>query len=275
MSGACFLVRRSRLRGGRRLRRVVLHVRRGRRPVLAAGPGRMGGGLRAGRRGDPRQGVSTERHPYRMIVEHHRSLLRFAARSSAGWRRLLLPLVAVGAGPCGLAWPSFGPAQGRRPRRGLRSPGCRVSSDHAEQTRRANGSSAPPPPAADGPIAARCRSTGTPAWSSSASSACCWSGSAATSGPTGRRPRPGRRPPSSSGTPRSASTSAARSSRTCRPAPTPPRSGLTANGNGVLTIAPKNSSESGANATLGKFVSDYKGLELTRQHPAVPGRAGL
>ncbi len=42
------------------------------------------------------QGVSTDRHPYRMIAEHHRSLLRFAGRSTAGWRRLLLPLVAVG-----------------------------------------------------------------------------------------------------------------------------------------------------------------------------------
>jgi hypothetical protein len=38
--------------------------------------------------------------------------------------------------------------------------------------------------------------------------------------------------------------------------------GLTANGNGVVTIAPKNSSESGANATLGTFVAGYKGLEL-------------
>lgn len=44
------------------------------------------------------QGVSTEAHPYRMILEHHRSLLRFATRSSAGWRKLLLPLVAVGLG---------------------------------------------------------------------------------------------------------------------------------------------------------------------------------
>jgi N-acetylglucosaminyl-diphospho-decaprenol L-rhamnosyltransferase len=42
------------------------------------------------------QGVSTDRHPYRMIMEHHRSLLRFAARSSRGWRKALLPLVAVG-----------------------------------------------------------------------------------------------------------------------------------------------------------------------------------
>jgi N-acetylglucosaminyl-diphospho-decaprenol L-rhamnosyltransferase len=45
-----------------------------------------------------RQGVSTDHHPYRMILEHHRSLLRFASRSSRGWRRALLPLVAVGIG---------------------------------------------------------------------------------------------------------------------------------------------------------------------------------
>jgi N-acetylglucosaminyl-diphospho-decaprenol L-rhamnosyltransferase len=45
-----------------------------------------------------RQGVSTDHHPYRMIVEHHRSLLRFAGRSSRGWRRALLPLVALGIG---------------------------------------------------------------------------------------------------------------------------------------------------------------------------------
>jgi N-acetylglucosaminyl-diphospho-decaprenol L-rhamnosyltransferase len=42
------------------------------------------------------QGRSTDRHPYRMIVEHHRSLLRFASRTSTGWRTALLPLVAVG-----------------------------------------------------------------------------------------------------------------------------------------------------------------------------------
>ncbi|HWE70696.1 MAG TPA: glycosyltransferase family 2 protein [Acidimicrobiales bacterium] len=44
------------------------------------------------------QGVSTDRHPYRMIVEHHRSLLRFAGESTSGWRRALLPLVVVGIG---------------------------------------------------------------------------------------------------------------------------------------------------------------------------------
>ena len=41
-------------------------------------------------------GVSTDRHPYRMIAEHHRGLLRFAARTSSGLERLLLPLMAFG-----------------------------------------------------------------------------------------------------------------------------------------------------------------------------------
>ena len=48
--------------------------------------------------------------------------------------------------------------------------------------------------------------------------------------------------------------------------------GLTANGNGVLTIAPLNSSESGSNATLGKFVSGYKGLELSASSLRYPGK---
>ena len=50
------------------------------------------------------------------------------------------------------------------------------------------------------------------------------------------------------------------------------KTGLTANGNGVITIAPKNSSESGSNATLGKFVSGYKGLELTSSTLQYPGK---
>jgi N-acetylglucosaminyl-diphospho-decaprenol L-rhamnosyltransferase len=40
------------------------------------------------------QGVSTRRHPYRMLVAHHRSALRFACRSTEGWRRAMLPLAA-------------------------------------------------------------------------------------------------------------------------------------------------------------------------------------
>jgi N-acetylglucosaminyl-diphospho-decaprenol L-rhamnosyltransferase len=41
------------------------------------------------------QGASTAKHPYRMIAEHHRSLLRFAAKRWHGARRLALPLAAA------------------------------------------------------------------------------------------------------------------------------------------------------------------------------------
>jgi N-acetylglucosaminyl-diphospho-decaprenol L-rhamnosyltransferase len=42
------------------------------------------------------QGVSTAHHPYRMAVAHHRSMWRFAARSSTGATRVALPVVAGG-----------------------------------------------------------------------------------------------------------------------------------------------------------------------------------
>jgi N-acetylglucosaminyl-diphospho-decaprenol L-rhamnosyltransferase len=41
------------------------------------------------------QGVSTARHPYRMLVAHHRSALRFTVRTTSGWRRAALPLAAA------------------------------------------------------------------------------------------------------------------------------------------------------------------------------------
>ncbi|MBV8161877.1 MAG: glycosyltransferase family 2 protein [Acidimicrobiia bacterium] len=41
-------------------------------------------------------GASSELAPYRMILAHHRSLLRFSARTARGRRRLLLPLVTLG-----------------------------------------------------------------------------------------------------------------------------------------------------------------------------------
>lgn len=44
------------------------------------------------------EGVSRRRHPYRMLLEHHRSALRFASRTMSGGRRLVLPLAAVGLG---------------------------------------------------------------------------------------------------------------------------------------------------------------------------------
>ncbi len=48
--------------------------------------------------------------------------------------------------------------------------------------------------------------------------------------------------------------------------------GLTADGNGLMIISPKNSSESGGNATLGKFVSEYKGLTLSSTTLGYPGK---
>jgi hypothetical protein len=51
------------------------------------------------------------------------------------------------------------------------------------------------------------------------------------------------------------------------------QTGLIANGNGVLTIHPNGPSEAGANATLGKFVSGYKGLQLTSSSLQYPGKA--
>ncbi|MHB1517622.1 MAG: hypothetical protein ACYCVN_00435 [Acidimicrobiales bacterium] len=50
------------------------------------------------------------------------------------------------------------------------------------------------------------------------------------------------------------------------------KTGLTANGNGVITVHPLNSSESGSNATLATFVSHYNGLELNATTIRYPGR---
>ena len=60
------------------------------------------------------QGVSADRHPYRMLLAHHVSMWRFARRSTPAERRWALPLVLPGLavrlavtvarrGPVGLA----------------------------------------------------------------------------------------------------------------------------------------------------------------------------
>lgn len=41
------------------------------------------------------QGVSARRHPYRSIVAHHRSLVRFAGKRMQGTRRVLLPVAVA------------------------------------------------------------------------------------------------------------------------------------------------------------------------------------
>jgi N-acetylglucosaminyl-diphospho-decaprenol L-rhamnosyltransferase len=42
------------------------------------------------------QGVSADQHPYRMLAAHHRSMWRFACRTTSGARRAALPVVGVG-----------------------------------------------------------------------------------------------------------------------------------------------------------------------------------
>ncbi|HEX3540112.1 MAG TPA: glycosyltransferase family 2 protein [Acidimicrobiales bacterium] len=49
------------------------------------------------------QGVSAETHPYRMILAHHRSMLRFAWRTAPGARRALFPLVSAAVAARSLA----------------------------------------------------------------------------------------------------------------------------------------------------------------------------
>jgi N-acetylglucosaminyl-diphospho-decaprenol L-rhamnosyltransferase len=44
------------------------------------------------------QGVSTAHRPYRMLVAHHRSALRFAWRTAEGWHRLVVPAAATALG---------------------------------------------------------------------------------------------------------------------------------------------------------------------------------
>ncbi len=52
--------------------------------------------------------------------------------------------------------------------------------------------------------------------------------------------------------------------------PTSATTGLTSTGSGVLQIAPKNASEAGNNATLGKFAQGFTGLTLTNTSVKYP-----
>jgi len=59
------------------------------------------------------------------------------------------------------------------------------------------------------------------------------------------------------------------------PADPSTKSGFTTDGTGVITVAPKNNSESGGNAVLGKFVSESKGLVLSSTTLRYPGTSLL
>ena len=64
------------------------------------------------------QGVSADRHPYRMLAAHHRSMWRFAAATTTGSRRAFLPVVGAGLLARLVAaalWHRFAPASVSRP----------------------------------------------------------------------------------------------------------------------------------------------------------------
>ena len=64
------------------------------------------------------QGVSADRHPYRMLAAHHRSMWRFALRTAEGPKRAALPLVGAGLVvrlALAALWHRFAPARSMRP----------------------------------------------------------------------------------------------------------------------------------------------------------------
>ena len=63
-------------------------------------------------------GGSSRLVPYRMIAEHHRSLLRFVAKSTAGARRAIIPLVAAGLAVRTVAAWAHHALEGARPEQG-------------------------------------------------------------------------------------------------------------------------------------------------------------
>ena len=88
-----------RVRCGRRVRRGVFHVRRGRRPVLAAAPRRMGGALRARRVVSPMsRAVPPRAAPTGCSSPTTGRSSVSRGRSTEGRERLLLPLVALALG---------------------------------------------------------------------------------------------------------------------------------------------------------------------------------
>ncbi|MDE3085550.1 MAG: glycosyltransferase family 2 protein [Acidobacteriota bacterium] len=95
VSGACFLVRRSVLEElGGFDERYFMYLED---TDLCWRVGKAGYRVRyvPGATVSHLRGHSTARRPYRMLVAHHRSALRFAATTTTGWRRVGLPVVAL------------------------------------------------------------------------------------------------------------------------------------------------------------------------------------
>jgi len=96
VSGACFLIRRSAWSGlGGFDARYFMYMED---VDLCWRAGRQGWQVMYQPAGEVvhAQGVSADTTPYRMILAHHRSMLKFAWRTTDGWDRTMLPLVGAG-----------------------------------------------------------------------------------------------------------------------------------------------------------------------------------
>ncbi len=88
LSGACVLLRRERVRRGRRLRRALLHVLRGRRPRRAARPRAAGRTSTCRLRSSPTSaGIRPAGSAAAMTAAHHESAYRYLAERHPGGGR--------------------------------------------------------------------------------------------------------------------------------------------------------------------------------------------
>jgi N-acetylglucosaminyl-diphospho-decaprenol L-rhamnosyltransferase len=95
VSGSCFLARRSALEELGGFDEAYFMYAEDMDLCWRAHHGGWGVGFAGAAEVTHVQGVSTARHPYRMMVAHHRSALRFTLRTTSGWRRAALPLAVL------------------------------------------------------------------------------------------------------------------------------------------------------------------------------------
>jgi N-acetylglucosaminyl-diphospho-decaprenol L-rhamnosyltransferase len=95
ISGSCFLARRDALEELGGFDEAYFMYAEDMDLCWRAHHGGWGLGFAGGASVTHVQGASTARHPYEMMVAHHRSALRFTVRTTTGWRRAALPLAAV------------------------------------------------------------------------------------------------------------------------------------------------------------------------------------
>jgi N-acetylglucosaminyl-diphospho-decaprenol L-rhamnosyltransferase len=95
VSGACFLVRREAFEELGGFDEAYFMFAEDMDLCWRAHQAGWGVGVEPGAVVTHAEGVSRRAHPYLMLAAHHRSALRFANRTTTGWRRAGLPLAAL------------------------------------------------------------------------------------------------------------------------------------------------------------------------------------